>query len=103
MAKAPSAKVAATSGQGVSRLAYQKAYALGKGASVPGERNPKATLSSSRNDYAKTKLDKPPQGKVAAPEAEQYQPPKSAVSLAQAKPKKLELPKEDSGFLKGKR
>lgn len=37
MARAPRAKVSATSGQGVSRLSYQKGYALGnKGSGSPG-------------------------------------------------------------------
>lgn len=70
MAKAPSAKVPKTSGQGVSRLSYQKARALG---GVPGMKAPSkesAQLPSrgalkaltktgmSINDYAKaTPLD----------------------------------------------
>ena len=38
MAKAPSAKVTKTSGQGVSRLSYQKGYSLGnKGTGSPGK------------------------------------------------------------------
>jgi hypothetical protein len=70
MAKTPSAKVSATSGQGVSRLSYQKTRALG---GVPGAKAPtkeSAQLPSrsalktlknsgmSINDYAKaTPLD----------------------------------------------
>lgn len=105
MAKAPAAKVAASSGQGVSRLAYQKAYALGKGASVPGDKAPRASLSmaSSHNDYAKTKLSKAPQAQIDVPDTEQGKPPKPSVSLKQAASKKLEFPKEDSGFLKVKK
>lgn len=105
MAKAPSAKVAMTSGQGVSRLAYQKANAIGKGASVPGEKNPKTTLESGRNDYAKTTLSKSA-GKsetYAAPASDEGKPPKPSVSLNPAKSKKLEVLKSNSGFLTGKK
>jgi hypothetical protein len=108
MAKAPSSKVAATSGQGVSRLAYQKAYSLGKAVGISGDRAPKVSggqSPTSRNDYAKTSISKAPKGTsetYAAPEVEMGKPPKSSVSLKKAETKKYEVPKEDSGFIKGK-
>lgn len=108
MAKTPaSTKVAVTSGQGVSRLAYQKAYALSKEAGVTGARQPKMSggqLTSGRNDYAKSSITKAPKDKAdAAPSFDAGKPPKSSVSLKKAAAKKYETPKEDSGFLKGKK
>jgi hypothetical protein len=110
MAKTPaSTKVAATSGQGVSRLAYQKAYALGKeGGVLPGAKTPKVSggqVTSGRNDYAKTSLSKAPSGSKSETydaNVEMGKPPKSGVSLKKAAAQKYEQPKEDSGFLKGK-
>ena len=109
MAKAPaSTKVAVTSGQGVSRLAYQKAYAMGKeGGALPGAKTPKVSggqVTSGRNDYAKTSLSKAPEGtsKRTEVDVEMGKPPKPSVSLNKAAATKYAAPKEDSGFLKGK-
>jgi hypothetical protein len=110
MAKTPaSTKVAATSGQGVSRLAYQKAYKLGReGGSVPDAKMPKVSggqMTSGRNDYAKTSITKAPSGgefETHPASTDLGKPPKSSVSLNKAKPTKFAASKEDSGFLKGK-
>ena len=110
MAKTPaSTKVAVTSGQGVSRLAYQKAYAMGKeGGALPGDKVPKVSGGQSptgRNDYAKTSLSKASSGgefETHPASVETGKPPKSSVSLNKAKPTKFAVGKEDSGFLKGK-
>jgi len=64
MAKAPSAKVSKSSGQGVSRLSYQKGRSLGnKGSASPGDTQVKmATAIQSNNDFGKTGKVKYPEG-----------------------------------------
>jgi hypothetical protein len=63
MARAPRAKVSKTSGQGVSRLSYQKGYALGnRGTSSAGVKDAPSVdnaRSDSRSGYSKgrSKLD----------------------------------------------
>lgn len=53
MARAPRAKVSATSGQGVSRLSYQRGYSLGKSGDAPSV-GTKFSAEGGR-DYAKGK------------------------------------------------
>ena len=55
MARAPRAKVSMTSGQGVSRLSYQKAYAMkGDGPKVDTKFS---TAKDSERQYGKTKVN----------------------------------------------
>ena len=54
MARAPRAKVSATSGQGISRLAYQKAYAMKGGLT---SKFTGAKSSTPPRDYAKKGMD----------------------------------------------
>jgi hypothetical protein len=59
--------------------------------------------SAGRSDYQDVDT-KAPQGTSKRTEAEvdMGKPPKSSVSLKKAAPTKYAVPKEDSGFLKGK-
>lgn len=91
MAKAPSAKVAKTSGQGVSRLSYQKGRSLGnRGTASPGD-TPSISLQSSsqKTDYGKTGKVKYPAG-INVSYGDTYEPTdlKDIQALGQRTPPK---------------
>jgi hypothetical protein len=61
MARSPRARISATSGQGVSRLAYKRGHSLAK---PPGTPQAKASFENEggRRDYGKTGKSKYPSG-----------------------------------------
>lgn len=63
MAKAPSARVPKTSGQGVSRLSYQKAYALRRKAAGGGD-NPVPSVKNERVEIASSGTRRPGKGAI---------------------------------------
>jgi hypothetical protein len=119
MAKAPSAKVSKTSGQGVSRLSYQTGYRLGnRGTASPGG-GVKDAPSSARSDYGKSsggkaKFEKTGDlnisyGDTIFPtdlkdiEGAHRGKPSSPGFLKLGKKMGLKERKSDAGFLKGKK
>jgi hypothetical protein len=101
MARAPRAKVSKTSGQGVSRLSYQKGYALGNRGTSSGGVKDAPSVDNARTDpqrsgYAKgqSKLDSA--GGINISYGDTIDPTNlvDVESLAKRKPPK------DSGLLK---
>jgi hypothetical protein len=124
MARTPRAKVSKTSGQGVSRLSYQKGYALGnrgtaspdggKSPSVPSEKGGSSGGGSSGR-ASKAKIDKAggmnisygdvinPSNLVDIETLAKRKPPKAGGFAKLGKPVKFKAGKDSSGFLKGKK
>jgi hypothetical protein len=124
MAKAPSARVSRTSGQGVSRLGYQKGYSLGNRGTGSSGKNAVAPMPSVKSDRvesksarssAKGKIDQaggmnisygdtlfPTDLKDVQSVAKRTPTPNQGF-LKQGKPLKFKAGKSDSGFLKGKK
>jgi hypothetical protein len=121
MAKAPSAKVPKTSGQGVSRLSYQKGYALGNrgGAAPAGGKSPSVSTSTtelkSSRGGGKAGIDKAgginvsygdtlfPTDLEDVRSVAKRQPAKSPGFLKLGKKPSYKAGKNDSGFVKGKK
>lgn len=118
MAKAPSARVSKTSGQGVSRLSYQKGYSLGNrgtgtpgpSPSVKGERGAemKSSRSSSKGKFNKAGELNISYGETLFPtdledvkSIGERKPPKTGF-LKLGKKHKYKEGKDDSGFVKGR-
>ena len=81
MARAPRAKISASSGQGVSRKAYQTAYKLGGDARVKGEFS-----SPKEREYSKgkSKKSKYPEG-INVSYGDTYRPSVESMSKKKSK------------------
>ena len=89
MARAPRAKISASSGQGVSRKAYQTAYRLSGDARVKGDFSVGPGKAGGEREYAKGGKQKYPQGiNISYGDTREPTDLKDIQALAERKPPK---------------